>query len=115
LNGSFREDTPSKRLVSSGNGSPSFAVNSAFSSFVSGFLNDPRQLRDDLDVMIERERSITHDSPKREAKAWLHKLAEVERKSSRFRDMAAESLITFDELRKNSPPSKKPARRRSGS
>jgi site-specific DNA recombinase len=67
--------------------------------FVSGLLKDPEQLRADLDTMIEREREIARDDPEREAKVWLNKLAEVERKRSRFQDMAAESLITFDELR----------------
>jgi hypothetical protein len=35
----------------------------------------------------------------REAKAWLEKLTEADRKRSGFQDMAAEDLITFDELR----------------
>ncbi len=35
----------------------------------------------------------------REAKAWLEKLTEADRKRSGFQDMAAEGLITFDELR----------------
>jgi hypothetical protein len=49
--------------------------------------------------MIEEEREGLGDDPKREAKAWLDKLAETDRKRSAFQDMAAEGLITFDELR----------------
>ena len=67
--------------------------------FVSTLLKDPEQLRSDLDVMIERERDTAHTNPKRETKAWLNKLAEIDRKRGGFQDMAAEGLITFDELR----------------
>ena len=37
--------------------------------------------------------------PEREAKAWLEKLAEVDRKRARYQEMAVEELITLDELR----------------
>ena len=37
--------------------------------------------------------------PHRQSKVWLKKLSEVDSKRSRFQDMAAEGLITFDELR----------------
>jgi DNA repair ATPase RecN len=37
--------------------------------------------------------------PHRQAKEWLKKLSEVDSKRSRYQDMAAEGLITFDELR----------------
>jgi Recombinase zinc beta ribbon domain len=67
--------------------------------FVSGLLTDPEQLRADLDAMIRFERDTARDAPEHEAKAWLNKLAELENKRSRFQDMAAEGLITFDELR----------------
>jgi hypothetical protein len=67
--------------------------------FVSGLLKDPEQLRADLDAMIRLERDTALDEPEYEAKAWLNKLAELENKRSRFQDMAAEGLITFDELR----------------
>ena len=49
--------------------------------------------------MIRFERDTARDAPEHEAKAWLNKLAELENKRSRFQDMAAEGLITFDELR----------------
>jgi len=40
-----------------------------------------------------------HGDPALEQKMWLEQLAEAERKRSGFQDMAAEGLITFDELR----------------
>jgi hypothetical protein len=45
------------------------------------------------------ERNGFRGDPEREAKVWLEKLADAERKRSSFQDMAAEGLITFDELR----------------
>jgi site-specific DNA recombinase len=66
---------------------------------VSGLLKDPEQLRSGLDAMIQFERDNARSNPEREAKAWLAKLTEVDRKRSGFQDMAAEGLITFDELR----------------
>jgi chromosome segregation ATPase len=49
--------------------------------------------------MIGEERKGIGGDPDREARAWLEKLAEADRKRSGFQDMAAEGLITFDELR----------------
>ena len=49
--------------------------------------------------MVELERKNVRSDPEREAKVWLDKLVEAERKRSGFQDMAAEGLITFDELR----------------
>jgi site-specific DNA recombinase len=66
---------------------------------VSGLMQDPEQLRDDLERMIELKRESLRGDPDREAKAWLEKLSEVNRKRTTFQDMAAEDLITFDELR----------------
>ena len=65
---------------------------------VSGLLKDPKTLRADLDAMVESERIMCAD-PEREAKAWAEKLTAADRKRSRYQDMAAEGLITFDELR----------------
>lgn len=67
--------------------------------FVSGYLKNPEQLRSDLERMIEIEREGLRGDPDREAKTWLRKLAETDRKRSGYQDMAAEGLITFDELR----------------
>ena len=49
--------------------------------------------------MIALQREGTGEDPDREAKAWAEKLAEAVNKRSRYQDMAAEGLITFDELR----------------
>jgi chromosome segregation ATPase len=52
-----------------------------------------------MEKMVELERKSVRGDPEREAKVWLDKLAEADRKRSGFQDMAAEGLITFDELR----------------
>jgi hypothetical protein len=66
---------------------------------VSGLLKDPERLREGLERMIEEERKGVRGVPEREARMWLKKIAEADRKRSGFQDMAAEGLITFDELR----------------
>ena len=66
---------------------------------VSGLMSDPDQLRRDLERMLELERRAVRGDPQRETKAWLEQLAETDRKRSGFQDMAAEGLITLDELR----------------
>jgi site-specific DNA recombinase len=67
--------------------------------FVSNLLKDPERLRAGLEETIEEERKGLRGDPERETKVWLEKLAETDRKRSGFQDMAAEGLITFDELR----------------
>ena len=67
--------------------------------FVSDLLKNPTRLRTGLERMIEQESNSSRSDPGREIEAWLHKLGEVDRKRSGFQDMAAEGLITFDELR----------------
>ena len=62
-------------------------------------LRDPDRLRAGMDTAIEMHRSALRGDPKREAKAWLDKLAEADRKRARYQEMAAEELITLDELR----------------
>ena len=66
---------------------------------VSGLLKDPDQLRADLDTMIELERRSMRGDPNREQETWLNTLAEVDRKRARYQEMAADDLITFDELK----------------
>src|SRR5918992_2396242 len=56
------------------------------------------RLRLGLERMIERERSAVSRAPEREAALWAKRLEQLERKRSSFQDMAAEGLITFDEL-----------------
>jgi hypothetical protein len=65
---------------------------------VSSILKDPKTLRADLDAMVESERGTTNSHPESKAKAWAEKLAEADRKRSRYQDMSAEGLITFEEL-----------------
>lgn len=67
--------------------------------FVSRLLKDPEQLRADLERMIELEREGMRGDPDRETKAWLEKLAEVERKRSGYIDLAADGIMNRDELR----------------
>jgi hypothetical protein len=66
---------------------------------ISNLLQNPEQLRTDIDKMIELERKGMRGDPGREQKAWLDKLAEADRKRARYQEMAADDLITFDELR----------------
>jgi site-specific DNA recombinase len=67
---------------------------------VSDLMKDPDQLRADLERMVELEREgMRGGGSEREAKAWAEKLAEVDRKRSGFQNLAAEGLITVDELR----------------
>ena len=66
---------------------------------VRGLLRDPERLRAGMDTVIEMHRSAQRVSPAVEEKAWLDKLADVDRKRARYQEMAAEELITFDELR----------------
>jgi len=67
--------------------------------FVSDMMKDPKQLREDLERVVEQERQGARGNSEPEVKAWLDKLAEVDCKRSGFQDMAAEGLITLDELR----------------
>jgi DNA repair exonuclease SbcCD ATPase subunit len=62
-------------------------------------LKEPEHIRRGLEEMITLQREGTVEDPDREAKAWAEKLAEVDNKRSRYQDMAAEGLITFNELR----------------
>src|SRR5215203_6682125 len=59
----------------------------------------PERLQKGLETMLEYETHGLHGDPEREAKVWLEQLADAECKRSSFQDMAAEGLITFDELR----------------
>ncbi len=62
-------------------------------------MTNPEQLRDDLDTMIEIKRNEARGDPQREAKAWLDKLTEVDRKRSGYIDLAADGIMDRDELR----------------
>jgi hypothetical protein len=62
-------------------------------------VENPKQLRVDLEEMIEQEREGARGDPKRETKAWLDELVEVDRKRDGYIDLAAEGIIDRDELR----------------
>jgi site-specific DNA recombinase len=66
---------------------------------VSDLVRDPEQLRADLNRMIEQERRSMRGYPEKVAETCLRKLSEADRKRSGFQDLAAEGLITIDELR----------------
>jgi site-specific DNA recombinase len=68
-------------------------------TLVSEVLLEPERLKRGLTKMVEKERSVLRGNPEVEAKTWAKRLAEVERKRSGFQDMAAEGLITLEELR----------------
>jgi site-specific DNA recombinase len=67
---------------------------------VSDLMQDREQLRADLERVIEQERRSVRGYPEKEAETWLRKPSEADRKRSGFQDLAAEGLITIDELRR---------------
>jgi Recombinase/Recombinase zinc beta ribbon domain len=66
--------------------------------FISELMKDPAQLREDLERMIELEKSGAHGDPEVEAKAWLDKLAELGQMRRGFQEQAARGYMTFEEL-----------------
>ena len=66
--------------------------------FVSALMKDPAQLREDLERMIELERSGAHGDPEAGAKVWLDKLAELDQMRRGFQEQAARGYMNFDEL-----------------
>jgi site-specific DNA recombinase len=62
-------------------------------------LMDPERLQAGLERLIEEERAQAYGDPNREAREWADRIIAVGRKRSGFQNMAAEGLITFDELR----------------
>jgi site-specific DNA recombinase len=75
------------------------AVEPVVWAFVRGLLADPERIRLGMDRMIALERETAKGSPEREVRMWSEKLAEAGHKRARYQEMAAESLISFDELR----------------
>jgi hypothetical protein len=68
-------------------------------NLIISLLRDPNRLRAGLDKLLEEERKAHRGDPERETRAWLKQIAEVDHLRGRYQDMAAEGLITFDELR----------------
>jgi hypothetical protein len=66
--------------------------------FVSDLMKDPAQLREDLERMIELEKSGSYGDPEVEAKAWLDKLAELGQMRRGFQEQAARGYMTLEEL-----------------
>ena len=66
---------------------------------VSGLLKEPERIREGLERLIEEERRRMCGNPVQEQAVWLRKVAEADQRRASFQDMAAEGLITFDELR----------------
>jgi site-specific DNA recombinase len=66
---------------------------------VSGLMQDPERLRNDLEKMIDLEREQRRGDPGRDAEAWHEKLAEAEKMRAGYQDLAAKGLMTVDELR----------------
>jgi hypothetical protein len=66
---------------------------------ISKLLSEPERLREGLEAMIEEERKGMRGDPERESKAWLQKLAEVDRKRYGYLELAAEGFLGRDELR----------------
>jgi hypothetical protein len=62
-------------------------------------LRDPKELRANLERMIELESEAVRGDPEQEIKTWLDKLAEVDGQRSRAQDMAIQGLLDYDELR----------------
>ena len=66
---------------------------------ISGLLSDPERVRRSLERMLEEERQGMREDPEREKKKWLEKLAEVDRRRGGYLDLAADGLMSRDELR----------------
>ena len=66
---------------------------------VRALMLDPAALYEALERMVEKERSVVRGDPDKDVRRCLEQLAGLDRKRSGFQDMAAEGLITLDELR----------------
>jgi DNA repair ATPase RecN len=66
---------------------------------VSGLLSDPERLLAGLDAMIEEQRRAVRGNAENETRAWLDKLAALDRKRGGYLDLAAEGIMDRDELR----------------
>ena len=68
--------------------------------YVRGLLLQPERLQAGLRRYMERERELaSRRDPEQEAKAWLERIAAADRQRAKYHEMAAEELITFEELR----------------
>src|SRR5215204_1636556 len=74
-------------------------VESSVWNLVCSILTDPKQLRDDLERLIEQERQSVRGDPEREVRTWFDKLSEIDSKRSRYIDLAADGVMSRDELK----------------
>jgi site-specific DNA recombinase len=74
-------------------------VESGIWNLVCSVLTDSEQLRDDLEHLIEQERQDMRGDPAREANTWSEKLTEVDRKRSGYIDLAADGIMSREELK----------------
>jgi hypothetical protein len=65
---------------------------------VSALMENPEQLRRDLERMIELEGKGFQENPDLEMEGWLEKLTEAKIMRSGFQDLAAKGLMTHEEL-----------------
>jgi site-specific DNA recombinase len=66
---------------------------------VSEILGEPERLRRGLQKMLEREQEASAVDHEGEAHLWQEKLSEIGRKRANFQELAAEGLMTKEELR----------------
>src|SRR3712207_3991731 len=68
---------------------------------VSEVLGEPDRLRRGLQRMLEKEKEATAVDHEGEAHVWQEKLSEIKRMRANFQELAAEGLMTREELRAN--------------
>jgi site-specific DNA recombinase len=66
---------------------------------VSEILAEPERLRRGLQKMLEREQETSAVDHEGEARVWQEKLSEIGRKRANFQELAAEGLMSKEELR----------------
>jgi hypothetical protein len=66
---------------------------------VSEILGEPERLKRGLQVMFEKEQETSAVDLAEEAHVWREKLSEIGRKRANFQELAAEGLMTKEELR----------------
>jgi hypothetical protein len=66
--------------------------------FVSGVLKDPERISVGMDALIEQKRAAMHSDPKREERAWLEQLSEVNQERRNYQRLAVKGHMTDEEL-----------------
>jgi site-specific DNA recombinase len=66
---------------------------------VSEILGEPERLRRGVQKMLERKQETSAVDHREEAHVWQQKLSEIGRKRANFQELAAEGLMTKEELR----------------